>query len=539
MRLSPAFLLLAASGLSACGAPPAAAPTSTPAPAALPPIAAPPPDPCSQAAGPLFASLDRPVVVTAYLSHGTPALDAFGRDLRALLEQEAQGAQGKLVVHIVDDPKGEDRQAALDDGLIEGTFGQADADNANRATIVKGFLGLSLRLGGEKEAMPQLDPGERAGMRFWILNKIRELRDQTQHRRYRIGVLTGHDELSLAEPSMVARSQGHNPSLRGVMEQALPAYAYEDVDLQGGAAPVDPGLTALIITQPERDLTTKELRRIDQFLMLGDKTLLVYAGAVNIRAADATITARLSAHGLEALSGGYGIELEKAAILDWKGAIRIPVNAENKIIELTYPPVLHAETDDKATAESRRLDPTFAGFFRLAELVFPFPSPLVPHPERQPGATMTVVARTTPTASTLRAEPVAFAITNEWRDRGSIGPQTIAIALEGKIKSAFGPGAAEGVTLPAETQGGPSRLLWISASQFLVNPMARAGNPPPTPPQMAMMGPPPGDDDLQMLSIPYAKNFLVTTILAFKNNLDWAANPPALSACAARPLAPR
>jgi hypothetical protein len=87
------------------------------------------------------------------------------------------------------------------------------------------------------------------------------------------------------------------------------------------------------------------------------------------------------------------------------------------------------------------------------------------------------------------------------------------------------------VTLPAETVGGPSRVFVLASSQFLANPMARAGNPPPQPPQMAGMASPPGDDDLMLLANPYATNFLTRTILSFKNTLDWMINDPALTAC--------
>src|SRR5262249_13964143 len=107
--------------------------------------------------------------------------------------------------------------------------------------------------------------------------------------------------------------------------------------------------------------------------------------------------------------------------------------------------------------------------------------------------------------------------------------------LEGKIKSAFGGGEGQGVTAPAESKD-KSRLLIISASQFLANPFARAGNAPPMPPQMMMMGGMGGDEDLQMLSMPYAQKYLTSTILAFKNVLDWMGGDSDLIAASAKLL---
>ncbi len=79
--------------------------------------------------------------------------------------------------------------------------------------------------------------------------------------------------------------------MKGIIEQALPFYKFEDVDLQNGDAEINKELVGLIITQPGKDFTEKELRRIDQFLMLGNKSVAIFASAVNLKANDATMKA--------------------------------------------------------------------------------------------------------------------------------------------------------------------------------------------------------------------------------------------------------
>jgi hypothetical protein len=79
-------------------------------------------------------------------------------------------------------------------------------------------------------------------------------------------------------------------------------------------------------------------------------------------------------------------------------------------------------------------------------------------------------------------------------------------------------------------------VLVVSASQFLANPFARAGNAPPMPPQMQMMGGLGGDEELQMLSQPYAQKYLTATILALKNTLDWMSGDSDLIAASAKLL---
>jgi hypothetical protein len=89
------------------------------------------------------------------------------------------------------------------------------------------------------------------------------------------------------------------------------------------------------------------------------------------------------------------------------------------------------------------------------------------------------------------------------------------------------------VPAPAESKD-KSRVLVISASEFLANPYARAGNAPPMPPQMMMMGAMGGDEELQMISGPYAQQYLTWTILAFKNTLDWLGGDADLIAASAK-----
>ena len=49
-----------------------------------------------------------------------------------------------------------------------------------------------------------------------------------------------------------------------------------------------------------------------------------------------------------------------------------------------------------------------------------------------------------------------------------------------------------------------------------------------------MMGPMGGDPDLQRFAVPYAQRYLTTTILAFKNMLDWMSSDRDLIAVSAK-----
>jgi hypothetical protein len=198
-----------------------------------------------------------------------------------------------------------------------------------------------------------------------------------------------------------------------------------------------------------------------------------------------------------------------------------------------YPATVLCQYDSRADENTQFLDQSFPGFFRMEELVFPFPSTLVPHADKQPGAVLKVVARTSPSSTSVATDTVEMKPTREFKPAGEYGQHAIALSLEGKIKSAFA-GKADAAVPTSDESKEKSRLLVVASPQFLANPWARAGNAPPMPPQMMMMGNMGGDEELQMISQPYAQQYLTETILAFKNTLDWMGGDSDLIAASAK-----
>jgi hypothetical protein len=228
--------------------------------------------------------------------------------------------------------------------------------------------------------------------------------------------------------------------------------------------------------------------------------------------------------------------MKKEAILDWSRPVTLPIMTQSgQILWFRTPTMLLLQEDDRFDEKEQLLDTSFAGFFRIPEIAFPFASTLVPHPEKQPEATLKVVARSSPKATVDASETIDMKFSTELKPKGEYAQRVIGISVEGKLKSAYGGQEGQGVSAPAQSAE-PSRVLVVSSSQFLANPFARAGNPPPMPPQMAMMGGLGGDEDLQMISQPYAQKYLTNTILAFKNTLDWMAGDSTLLAASAKLL---
>lgn len=493
----------------------------------------------SQGSGRLVQSLKEPIQVEVYVKTGLAQLDAFVRDLKHLLSEYERAGGGKFKFTIIEPTTDEQRDKAREEGLQEQPFGEASAKGDGQASITQGFLGMVFKYGSEKGLIPALHPARGDGLEFFITNKIREIRDKNDDIKHRVGVVTGKEELKLTDTNLVPSQggqQGGGPNLEQIITQNFPFYAIETVELKADQ-PVDEELVGLIITQPGSDYTEQELRRVDEFLMKGGKSLAVMASAVNIKPNSPEMQAELNLHGLDKLLSGYGIEMHKDAVLDHGAQFRIPVmTGMGQMAWMRHPGIAHVINDPRFSDEEKLLDTAFPGFFRMEELMFPFPSSLSLLKDKQPkDVVLKAVARTTPASTVETSDTVDMSMRENWEPRPPFNQQIIAATAEGTLKSAFAGSPGEGIDVP-ERALSSSRVLVISSSEFITNPFAYSGNPPQMPPQMQQFGGMPGDKNLLMVAGPYANKYLTPTILSLKNTLDWMSGDADLIAASAKIL---
>jgi len=489
----------------------------------------------SQGSAHLLASLKNPIQVDAYVKTGLPQLDAYVGDLTDLLQEYQAAGKGKFKFTLIEPNTDDLRSQAKEAGLQEQPFVDPSQTSEDQAAIAQGYMGLVFKYGSEKAVIPFLNPGQQEGLEFWITNKVREIRDKADDIKYRIGVVTEKDELKLSDQNLVpkqGRGQG-SPSMQSILEQAFPFYKVEEVTLKEGE-PIDVGFAGIVITQPRKDYTDKELRRIDEFLMQGNKALVVFASAVTMKPQDATMTASLDLHNLDKLLTGYGIQMNKDAVMDFGAQFRIGMMVPNGgMAWIRHPGIAHVVNDPRLDDEEKALDTSFPAFFRMDEVIFPFPSSLKLLPDKQPkDVKVAVVARTTPAASVDKSESVDMKLKADWKPKPPMEQRVIAAASTGKLKSAFA-GSPDDSIKPAERAPKDSRVLVVSSSLFLSNPFAYAGNGPELGGQFAMFGNVGGDEGLLQVAQPYTKH-LTNTILSFKNTLDWMAGDSDLLAASAK-----
>ncbi len=489
----------------------------------------------SKGSGRLLGSLKTPLQVDAYVKTGLPQLDAFVRDLTDLLKEYEREGKGKFKFTIIEPNTDELREQAKEAGLQEQPFGEMSATGDDQASIAQGFLGLVLKYGSEKLVMPQLDYRQSEGLEFWITNKIREIRDKADDIKHRIGVVTNKDELKLTDGNLMPKQRGgQGPNLKGILEQAFPFYKVEELDLKDGESEIDKDLAGIIITQPQKDYTEKELRRIDEFMMRGGKSLVVYASAVNLKPNDASMSASLNTHGLEKLLDGYGIHMNKDAVFDHGAQFRVQVMTQTgQPAWIRHPGIAHVVNDTRMDEKEKLLDTGFAGFFRMDEVVLPFPSSLELKRDKQPqDVKLEAVLRSTPATSVEKSETIDMKLREQWRPKPPQQQRVLAAYADGKLKSAFAGNPADGIT-PPERAPQPSRVLVVSSSLFLTNPFAYAGNGPDLGGQFQMFGAVGGDPQLLMFAQPYAK-YLTPMIISLKNTLDWMSGDSDLIAASAK-----
>ncbi len=471
---------------------------------------------CHGAVVAMLEGLEEPMTITAYTTGGLEELDQATEKLDAMLTTWARQANGKLVYqHVVADSE-ETRQKALEEGLQASTFGSADSA---QAMALHGFFGLVVEYKAEKGVIVQLAPEQMAGIEFWIASKIREVRAKADDERIGVAVLEGAGQIGLGSRNLVGRGGGsRSPSIEQILNQALPYYEIRKTKADGGVEALRDN-HVLVVTQPSRDLTDAELHAIDAFLMLGNKTLVFWTSAVNTKAADHEMRATLDRHRLEKLLDGYGIELQKNLVTDPKGAMEIPVPAAMGRIEVArFPAVTIVKHDASATSDDQQLETNFPAFFRFEQVALPLASSLVLHPEKQPGASLRAVIRSSAATTVIDSEEIAL-MERAMGERAA-SSRVLGAALSGTIKSAFGNGEAQG------------RVLVVASSQFVTNPFAHSGNTEDTGEAFQMFGETGGDKTLQALASPYAQSYLTTTILSVKNTLDWGSTDEGMQACA-------
>ncbi|MEZ4374286.1 MAG: GldG family protein [Polyangiaceae bacterium] len=454
---------------------------------------------------------EHPVEVALFASPEPPQVAQSADRVGQELERIAERSGGKLKYTRVSVKDDATRAQAASEGMQQALLGEASSAGT---ALNAAYFGVVLKSADQRATIPAIDPERPQDVPYWFANRLREVVARAEKQSFGIGLVSSPGGVSLEEPSLSAKSEG---SMLNLLASAFPYYRFalftpDELD----PAKLE-SIDTLVITQPGRDFTKAELERIDDFLMRGDRSLVVLASAVNIPPGDPTMSVTLSRHGLEPLLEGYGVDLSSDLVVDSERGMKL----KGSLVgggEIPPDPTLivleNIRTEDK-NANLVSSSPLFQG---VSQVTLPFASTLVLHPEKQKDTTFTPLlfssdqarAATKGGVSTYPGKPLP-------EDLGPPERRTLAVAIDGELKSAFSDKRAR------------ARVLIIAASQLVTNPLARAGKP--ATPEAAKQGGGSGDATLASISQYYDGSAAASSQL-LRNILDWSTEPRATRKCA-------
>src|SRR5690606_3362150 len=128
-----------------------------------------------------------------------------------------------------------------------------------------------------------------------------------------------------------------------------------------------------------------------------------------------------------------------------------------------HPAMAQLVDDPRFEDNEQLLDTSFPGFFRIEQLVFPYPSSIELLRDKQPAdVELKAVARTTPVSSVETGDSVDLKLNQEWKVKEPTEQRIIAAVAKGKLKSAFAGKPSDDVK-PKERAAGESRVLVVAS----------------------------------------------------------------------------
>jgi len=370
--------------------------------------------------------LDETLTITAYFSANLPppfnSTERYVRDI--LAEYQASGGSN-VVVRFVSPDTEDERTEASDRGL---QLVQHQNIEDNAVSVVEGYRGVVFEYLGERQTIPVIQP-DTQGLEYEITMAIKRLTGE----RVPIGLLTGHEGPTTSEGL-------------STLQRMVPLYEIREVN---ATEEIDDELRALLIVDPQTEITETELRRINQFVMRGG-SLGVFGGSMKVDLTQApNLSATPTGTNRNRLLGSWGIELGENIVADAQCG-RVPLRTSMGFqIPVAYPPAPVVTFSDEQSSH-----PTL---FRLNASPLFFAS-AIETTDVFREADGVVLMRSSEGERSWLLEGASVDLTirepREWSSTmgGASGPHTIAVALESRLSSAFPEAGESGIEAPSQVE---------------------------------------------------------------------------------------
>lgn len=335
----------------------------------------------SRATKDILRNLEDPVTVTAYFSENMPPdIEKARRDFQEMLVEYANLSKGYVDYQFINPDEEEEKQQAMQEGIRPVMITVREKDQAQQQ---QAFLGAVVQLGGQKEAIPFIQPG--APIEYELSTSIKKLAVKDKPS---VGIVQGHGEPPLQE-------------LGQVYESLSILYSVENVNLESESAIPD-RFRALAIVAPDDTIPPAHLAKLDDYLSRGGQLFI----ALNAVEGDLQNAQGTAIHtGLEDWLRQKGVEASPSFIIDAQcGSVTVRQQQGfltfNTALQFPYLPVISNFPEHPITRG-------------LEQAILSFASPL-----RFVGDS---TARFTPIALTsvksgIANPPVFFDINRQWTD---------------------------------------------------------------------------------------------------------------------------
>jgi ABC-type uncharacterized transport system involved in gliding motility auxiliary subunit len=429
------------------------------------------------------------LTVRVYWSNNQPATHASDeRTVRDQLEEYRTLNRDRVRVQWISPGTADndtDRRRAEDDGCHRHVMQDARED---QATAARGYRCIAFEYLGRKDRIDNLPRGVQ-GLEFDVSSIIRQLTLPQAQRQRTIGFLTGHGEMT-PDQELQYLTQ---PQLRQIVHIS---YEMRTVNLNSGENEVPRDIAGLVIVNPTQQISEREQRQLDAYLMRGG-AVAIFAGGLNMATTNPmNATGTASEHHLNEWLDGYGLHINTDAVLDLRSDDAV-IPWENEQVQLrlmTWPVIQAYEDGAPSASEMNRLgglDPSFAVVFRLPHFVATYPSSIRVDERRvrAGGGTLHVFARTsensiartsnyefdlqellfTPEGRRVFQDPTYRAAHSYARNGG---PFTVGVAVEGRLRSAFHdrphqPASGQVAVSPPSAAEHPARVMVVSSGSML------------------------------------------------------------------------
>lgn len=376
------------------------------------------------------------VNIKAYFSEELPAqYSGVRRETGDILAEYENYAGNKLRVEFIDPKDDETLRRQLQMlGIPQLQFNVLEND---KYQVINGYLAIVVSYGDHEQAIPIIS--DTKNLEYQLTSAIKKITAETFPK---LAFASGNGELDVSSDISAAD------------KKLSEIYAVSNVDLSKGEA-IPGDINTLIIAGPTTKFSEREQYVLDQFLMAGEKSLVVLANGVNV---NNNLQADKNEGTLPILLNNYGLNIEPYLVLDTASDM---ASFNQGFITFTTQYPFFVKIGGNG------LDQNNAAVAKLQSLVIPWTSAITTT-EGKNSAKVEILAKTTPQAWVMRdsfnlSPQGDFGITGSTKST-----YNLAAALSGQLNSAFNKYIAKNKeTGEHKTTTDNARLIVIANSNFI------------------------------------------------------------------------